>query len=198
MATSGPACSQPQSRRPGGGSCYAFGVSKATGKQVWRVKTGVAGAGGFGGVYLQAKNGKNGLFVAGTWNQNVTAYAAQTGDVVWSVDVGASIESHPAYHAGVLFVSAEDAQAMFALNASTGQVVWQYRGAAAELNSSPSVSFDTVFVGFNDHYLHAVSRTTGEFKFKFQTCQNIFSSAAIASDGTVLIGCNTETVRGDS
>ena len=50
-----------------------------------------------------------------------------------------------------------------------------------------------MYVGSNDHYLHAVDRRTGAFKFKVQTCANVFASAAIDHDGIVFVGCNTET-----
>jgi len=103
------------------------------------------------------------------------------------------VESHPAYHDGVVFVSAEDSKALYAINASNGQMLWKYAGAEEELNSSPAISRDTVFVGSNDHYLHAVDRLTGKFKFRFKTCSNVFASPAIADSGMVFVGCNTET-----
>ena len=43
------------------------------------------------------------------------------------------------------------------------------------------------------HIQTAVDRATGAFKWKFKTCNNVFSSAALADDGTVFIACNTET-----
>ena len=43
------------------------------------------------------------------------------------------------------------------------------------------------------HLQTAVDRATGAFKWKFKTCNNVFSSAALADDGTVFIACNTET-----
>ena len=35
--------------------------------------------------------------------------------------------------------------------------MWRYGGAAAELNGSPSLSLDSVYVGSNDDKLHAVA-----------------------------------------
>ena len=71
--------------------------------------------------------------------------------------------------------------------------MWRYRGAAKELNGSPSVSKDLVFVGSNDRFLHAVHKRTGKLAFKFKTCANVFSSAAIDDEGWVYIACNSET-----
>ena len=51
-----------------------------------------------------------------------------------------------------------------------GWQVWRYTGAAAELNGSPSLSLDTVYVGSNDRHLHALDAASGKLKFKFETC----------------------------
>ena len=93
--------------------------------------------------------------------------------------------------AGVLFFTAEESKSLFALNATTGEQLWVYAGASAELNGSPSLSKEYVFFGSNDHYLYAVSRLTGEFKFKIETCGNVFSSPAIADNGMIYFTCYT-------
>ena len=40
-------------------------------------------------------------------------------------------------------------------------------------------------------YLHAVDRRTGVLRFKFQMAALGFSSAAIADDGMVYVGCSS-------
>ena len=180
-----PDCPSP-SPSPGGGSCFAFAINASTGGVVWRAPTGGPGGGGM----LAA-----GAFIAGAWTGNLTSFDARTGSVRWSADLGGEIESHPALGPGgdVVFASAEESRALYALDRATGRELWRYTGAGEELNGSPSVTLDTVFVGSNDHFLHAVDRTTGAFKFKIKTCANVFSSAAIADDGMAYIACNTET-----
>ena len=67
------------------------------------------------------------LFIAGNWNQNVTAYNAETGATVWAVDLGGSIESHPAYYDGVVYMSTEaPSSTLWALDVKTGETVWKY------------------------------------------------------------------------
>ena len=67
------------------------------------------------------------LFIAGNWNQNVTAYNAKTGETVWAVDLGGSIESHPAYYDGVVYMSTEaPSSTLWALDVKTGETVWKY------------------------------------------------------------------------
>ena len=184
-----PDCPSPAPSR-GGGECYAFGLNATSGEELWKARTGAPGGGGV--VVEDAARGLS-LFVAGSWAGVVVAYDMHSGKQVWSFRAGGEVESHPAYYGGVVFASAEESRTLFAINATTGKELWRYNGAAQEINSSPSVSLDTVFVGANDHYMHAVSRTTGAFKWKVRTCANVFASAAIADDGMVYIACNTET-----
>lgn len=170
---------------PGGFHCFAFAIRKSTGEVVWKQYTGKPSG---GGMYVQ------GTFYGGSWTGHFVAYDAETGTKKWSFDAGGMIESHPAYHDGVVFVSTEvPASAVYALNATTGEQIWKYTGASEELNGSPSVDRDTVYVGANDKYLHALDRSTGALKFKFKTCANVFPSAAIDDDGRVYIACNTVT-----
>src|SRR5437016_7538174 len=53
--------------------------------------------------------------------------------------------------------------------------------------SSPTVSGDTVYFGSDDSYLYALSKLTGELKWKFKTGDVVYSSPAIV-DGAVYVG----------
>ena len=184
-----PDCPTP-SPSPGGGDCFAVALNKHTGAEVWSQRTGYPGGGGM--VVDGGAQGRSSLFVAGSWSKDVRAYDAVTGAVAWSTRVDGIVESHPAHHNGTVFISTEGSS-VYALDLATGKQRWRFSGAPAELNSSPSVTLDTVFVGSNDKYLYALARETGELKFKVKTCSNVFSSAAISDDGMVYIACNTET-----
>ena len=56
------------------------------------------------------------------------------------------VESRPAYADGVVYVSTEENHALFAIDYKTGAKIWEYTGATQELNGSPSVSEDLVYV----------------------------------------------------
>ena len=132
-----------------------------------------------------------------TFRRHLYALELATGKLVWKFDAGGEIESHPAYQDGVLFITAEESKSLFALNATTGEQLWVYAGAKAELNGSPSLSKDYVYFGSNDNFLYAVARLTGEFKFKIETCGNVFSSAAIADNGMIYFTCYTGSSDSD-
>jgi outer membrane protein assembly factor BamB len=83
---------------------------------------------------------------------------------------------------------------IFALNATTGAVVWKRAGIATqEINGSPSVTSDAVYFGANDGNMYAVDRLTGATKFTFTACDShIFTSAAIGDNGMLYFTCGDD------
>jgi len=63
------------------------------------------------------------------------------------------------------------------------KVKWQFH-TGASIYSSPAVSGNTVYVGSNDHHLHAIDLATGTEKWKFKTGGHVASSPAV-SNGSV-------------
>ncbi|MGB3082666.1 MAG: PQQ-binding-like beta-propeller repeat protein, partial [Candidatus Omnitrophota bacterium] len=57
----------------------------------------------------------------------------------------------------------------------------------SEVNSSPVVSGDTVYVGSEDGFLYALDKESGDLKWKFQTGSAVNSSPAVSGD-TVYVG----------
>lgn len=91
-------------------------------------------------------------------------------------------------------MTAEESCAIFALNASTGDVIWKRVNIASqEINGSPSVTAEAVYFGANDGNLYALDRVTGATKFTFHACsQHIFSSAAIGDNGMLYFTCGDD------
>lgn len=56
-----------------------------------------------------------------------------------------------------------------------------------EVNPSPAVADDTVFIGSDDGYVYAIDANTGSGNWAFETGGRVHSSPAVA-DGTVFIG----------
>ena len=182
------------------GQCHALAFDKVTGARLWRNATAQPGG---GGAFVSDSNGEDGLYVQGDWSGDVVAYDVAAGVGIgperWRVNVGGSVESHPAWartadggHA--VYISAElESHELVALDASTGKVKWVYNETNATLNSSPAATADAVYVGSNDHLLHAVNRSSGARLWTFATCANVFSSPAVDDDGVVYVGCNSVT-----
>ncbi|HVO56266.1 MAG TPA: PQQ-binding-like beta-propeller repeat protein [Dongiaceae bacterium] len=63
------------------------------------------------------------------------------------------------------------------------KVKWQFH-TGGQVFSSPAIANGLVYVGSNDHFLHALDLANGGEKWKFKTAGRIVSSPAV-SDGTV-------------
>ena len=59
-------------------------------------------------------------------------------------------------------------------------VAWEYK-TGSRVFSSPVVADGIVFVGSNDHLVHAIDATTGKPVWKFQTDANVNSTPAVAN-----------------
>eukprot|EP00051_Salpingoeca_urceolata_P005069 m.70119 g.70119 ORF g.70119 m.70119 type:complete len:402 (-) comp14039_c0_seq5:151-1356(-) len=160
-----------------------YGISYWTGESMWTFETGDGG--GSTAVVVGDT-----VFV-GSWDAHVYALRIRDGSLVWKYNTGGQIESHPAFHNGIVYASAEESHAIFALNASTGALMWKNSEPAQECNGSPSISRDLVYVGCNDQYLYALNPLTGKTRFRFLTCANVFASPAIADSGMVFAACNS-------
>eukprot|EP01147_Barroeca_monosierra_P008364 gene8364-904_t len=167
-----------------------YGVNFTSGEMLWRVNTN--GGGGSSATIVGE------MAYIGSWDRNLYAIKVNKGEVVWKFNTQGEIESHPAYHDGIVYVSAEESITVFALNATNGKVLWTYSNSTEEFNGSPSLSRNFVYVGANDHNMHVLDRKTGALKFKFPTCANVFASAAIADNGMVYFACNTATLSSEN
>lgn len=165
-------------------------LNTADGSEVWRASTGQSGGGGSTPVL----DGQGRVF-AGSWSQTVRALNESTGEALWVFQTHGEVESHTAWHDNVLYVSAEESKAVFAIDATNGSQLWAWEGIAGEeLNGSPSLTPGLLYVGANDHQLYCLNRSTGSKLFSVPAQANVFASAAIADDGWVYFADNTATL----
>jgi outer membrane protein assembly factor BamB len=129
----------------------------------------------------------------GTWFMTAFRLSARTGKIQWTVNLEGVMESHGAYHNGVVYFSTEDSHALVAMSAISATRLWEWTGSTVELNGSPTLTPDLVYVGSNDHSMHCINRTNGQALFAIQATANVFSSAAVADDGWVFFSDNSVT-----
>jgi PQQ-like domain len=97
-----------------------------------------------------------------------------------------SIDSSPAVVNGVVYVGSYDKN-LYALNATTGTLLWKYTtGSYIEL-SSPAVANGVVYFGSSDNNLYALNAGTGVLLWQYTTGGIITCSPAVAN-GVVYIG----------
>ena len=79
--------------------------------------------------------------------------------------------SSPAVANGVVYVGSND-DSIYALNASTGTLLWSY-SAGESVSSSPAVADGVVYVGSlnygNGKSIHALDASTGALLWDYQT-----------------------------
>ncbi len=90
----------------------------------------------------------------GTSEGRLLSRNSDSGDLNWSIDLGAPIESSPTISGGRLFVQLRNHQ-VFALDATTGKILWAYKRSVPLLTtlqraSKPIVYRNKLYVGFAD------------------------------------------------
>ena len=108
-------------------------------------------------------------------------------ELLWTLEVGASIESSAAILDDVVYVGSQSGD-LLAVGLSSGQELWRYRAAEFGIGeSSPCVGQGLVYIGDLDGVLHAVDMRTGKAAWTFATEAEIKSSPVLVGN-RVLVG----------
>jgi outer membrane protein assembly factor BamB len=113
-------------------------------------------------------------------------------DQDWVYATGGAITSSPAVSGAYVYVGSAD-DYLYAINATTGALLWKYKTGAGIIDSSPAVVNGTVYVGSTDDYLYAINATNGVLVWKFKTGAAINSSPAVVN-GEAYIGSTDDSV----
>ena len=175
------------------GNVYA--LYTADGSSVWTHKTD-------GAVVAQPTVSVNGIVYIGSHDQIVYALEGKTGSVVWTSNLGCAIWGTITIdnERGLLFTGctseksntsdAIDTPHIFALNASSGDVVWKFE-SAGNVYGSPALTptGHTVFFASLDHNIYALDRESGKLVWSYDTGSEIESSPVVSrADGTLFVG----------
>ncbi len=128
----------------GAGHLTAYALED--GRELWQVTDG--GTSHAGATYLD-----DNLYY-GTSEGRLLSRKSDSGELNWSIDLGASIESAPTISGGRLFVHLRNHQ-IFALDAVTGKILWAYKRSVPLLTtlqraSKPVVWKNKLYIGFAD------------------------------------------------
>ena len=117
---------------------------------------------------------------------------AATGELTWRFDTELPLGNSPTVHEGVVYVGGHDRK-IHALNALTGQHLWEFAEAQAGFDTNPLVVAGKVIAGNRDGYMYAIGahRTPnqGQLVWKYKTDGAIHISAAY-KDGKVFFASN--------
>jgi outer membrane protein assembly factor BamB len=129
----------------------------ATGHEVWKRPLGTIIGGGPG-------TGE-GIVAVGSSGGQAIAIAASSGKVLWRVPLGGEVLSAPAISGNVMVVHTVDGK-LYGLNTANGAQLWVSDQQVPRLSlrgtSPPLISGDTVYTGFDNGRLVAVTVAAGK------------------------------------
>ncbi len=135
------------------------GIDLASGRRLWRHKSGYEPIIGLGG--------NSQLLLVTSRNGDLAAFREiEDGlEPLWDVNLGSEIRAIPIIDNGQIFVRSVDGR-LRSLSVEDGSQQWQITGRVPALsltgNSNPLVSGDLVISGFDDGKLIAYNRDTGK------------------------------------
>jgi outer membrane protein assembly factor BamB len=146
----------------------------------WRTNIG-------GGCFASASvvNGK--LYTADTGSARGQLHAldSATGQVLWNFPPDAITSDHswttPAAKNGIVYFGVNrPIPVVYAVNAATGQEIWEHVGTVSNIVSSPALIDGRLYVAFTDGTIRALDATTGQVVWSVVQPSGAYSSPAIA------------------
>jgi outer membrane protein assembly factor BamB len=140
-------------------------LDRATGKQVWRIETGITVSGGVGS--------GEGLVVIGSNKGDVLAYD-ENGKLRWKSKASSEVLSAPQVVEGVVIVRSGDGR-IAGLNATDGKRIWLYERSTPALvvrsHAGVTLQRGDAFAGFAGGTLVALSVKDGSVKWESMVSQ---------------------------
>ncbi len=99
-----------------------------------------------------------------------TAAVASEFTQAWKATLGGSVTS-PVVAGDTVYVAAEQAHTLYALNRRTGQTVWTFQ-AGARIDSPPTLVGNTAYVGSRDGWVYALEADSGALAWKFRAAKS--------------------------
>ncbi|MDR3194505.1 MAG: PQQ-binding-like beta-propeller repeat protein [Tannerella sp.] len=122
-------------------------------------------------------------------NPGITAYNPDTGEAYWRVEgLNGEVASSPCSAAGLVFGASEYA-ALIAVDAATGEQLWQANDFLPEV-SSPVATKDNVYLATSYGVLACYDAKTGELKHSHELNTEFYSSPVIA-EGKLYVFSNS-------
>jgi outer membrane protein assembly factor BamB len=161
-----------------------YAVDEASGKVVWTCKTN-------GRVRSTPTISDNTIY-CGSYDGYMYALNSKTGEIKWKFETDGvhlnsdssgwdriSIDSKPVMAGEIMVFGSRDGN-VYALNKETGDVKWKFTHGPTWAVSSPSVSDNTVFIGWSDNFLFsAIDLQTGKEKWNYKAGYYIYTSPLI-------------------
>lgn len=120
-------------------------------------------------------------------NSNGTVYALSLdGEILWEFETDAAIWATPVYADGRLYVASQDHH-LFAVNADTGDKIWDTDLGASAVNSPALADDGTLYVGTFGGEVFAIDSDSGSIVWRLNTEDWIWGSPVIGADGMLYV-----------
>lgn len=120
----------------------------------------------------------------GSVNGKVYAVDADTGNTIWSWDVGTKVESSPAVAGGMVYIGANDGR-VYAFDLVTGQIKWSHQVTSLMVSPCVVVANGLVYSGVED-VLYALDAETGNPRWSHSGDGGVYLPTI--EDGVIYIG----------
>lgn len=109
--------------------------------------------------------------------------------LVWKVDVGAQLDStSPAVKDNILYIGGRSR--LWALNAITGEILWQSSFLGQMIQSTPAIGDDGIYVGTWDA-IYCLSKTNGSIQWTFSAKHKNLGHSGFFIDSSPVVYLNT-------
>ena len=110
---------------------------------------------------------KGNVLYIGSYDYNLYALKADTGEFIWKYPTDGGVVSTPAIHNGNVYFGSEDHR-LHVISSRSGQVNWTYY-TDGPVRSSPHIAEGHVFIGSDDCFVHAINVLSGRSAWKLDT-----------------------------
>lgn len=121
-----------------------------------------------------------GIVYVGSYDNNLYAVHAGTGEFIWKYPTEGGVVSKPAIADGNIYFGSEDKR-VHAISARTGKIVWTYY-TEGPVRSSPQVAEGHLFIGSDDGFLHAVSAGSGRGVWRADVYASVRSTPLVYNE----------------
>jgi len=122
----------------------------------------------------------NGILYVGSYDNNLYALDADTGQFIWKYPTDGGIVSKPAVYENCIYFGSEDKR-LHVISARHGKITWSYY-TEGPVRSSPHIAEGHVFIGSDDGRLHAVNTMSGRRAWTLDTGAPIRSTPTVSHD----------------
>ncbi|MBN1537008.1 MAG: serine/threonine-protein kinase [Anaerolineales bacterium] len=121
-----------------------------------------------------------GFVYIGSYDHNLYALNAATGEFIWKYPTDGGIVSKPYIHEENIYFGSEDNR-LHVISQRSGRINWTYF-SEGPIRSSPFIAEGHVFIGSDDGFLHAINTYNGRLAWKFETSSPVRCTPLVEHD----------------